>query len=211
MKIGQTVRNQNPQISGADLAGTYIAEELHLHWGSKSHFGAEHGINGYIHDAEMHIVHRRSIYSDIKTAATKTDGLAVLAIMINFSDVPQTPEMLRLSQGLPEFFWQLSQIVKFQSSTYTRTSLTVGSILFFLKLDTFYTYHGSLTTPGCHEAVHWIVFPTAIILHPNPGHNIYSIKYENGKPLVNNNRKITTYNPKVSVYDVNYWNYMYKP
>ncbi|KAH8359013.1 hypothetical protein KR093_003867, partial [Drosophila rubida] len=184
MKIGQTVELQHPQISGADLAGTYIAEELHLHWGTHKLAGSEHRINGKKHDVEMHVVHRSSIYSDLQTAASNPEGLAVLAVMIDFSKVPQSPE----KQGIEEFFRHLHEIREFQSTTYANSSLTLGSILFNLDLNAYYTYHGSLTTPGCYESVHWIVFPKPILINPKSGFNVFLLKYENGKKMINTNR-----------------------
>jgi len=82
MHIGKTNHGKEPSISGANLKGTYIAEDLHFHWGSRGTEGSEHRIDGRRFDIEMHIVHRHERYFDLAEAAEHSDGVAVLGVMI---------------------------------------------------------------------------------------------------------------------------------
>ncbi|TSM52284.1 Carbonic anhydrase 12 [Bagarius yarrelli] len=97
------------------LPQRYSAAQLHFHWGStNTPTGSEHTINGKQFAAEMHVVHFNSAkYPNISTALDKSDGLAVLGVLLT-------------------------------------------------RLDEYYRYDGSLTTPPCYPSVLWTVFRTAV-------------------------------------------------
>ena len=56
-----------------------------------------------------------------------------------------------------------------------------------LDLD-YYTYQGSLTTPGCNEIVTWIVLETPIKISKKQLKALRSLTDGHGDPLVNNFR-----------------------
>lgn len=43
MQVG--LKGQGLEVSGGGLPGTYVVEQLNLHWGSKNTRGSEHEIN----------------------------------------------------------------------------------------------------------------------------------------------------------------------
>lgn len=61
----------------------YLVDSMHWHWGDTDFAGSEHTFNGLHFSAEGHIISYNSKYADFATAATMTDGLAVLSIFYN--------------------------------------------------------------------------------------------------------------------------------
>ena len=65
-------------LSGGPLAEDYQILQLHFHWGKTDDKGSEHTYDGAAFPLEMHIVHvKSSLYTDVDTALSTTDGLAV--------------------------------------------------------------------------------------------------------------------------------------
>ncbi|XP_060648164.1 carbonic anhydrase 3-like isoform X1 [Drosophila nasuta] len=227
-KIGKTRFSENLEVSGADLKGTYIAEELHFHWGSMVSKGAEHIINGRRYDVEIHVVHRRSIYNTMQEAILHPDGLAVLAIMIRIPDYRESgnytdarhrdihrnlttlgdlaphshKRFLIAPPSIEEFLRLLIRIREYHSTTLVHPAVTVGIILKKLEIHNFYSYHGSLTTPDCQESVHWIVFREPLIVKLNPIFNIFLLRNVDRKNVLNNFRvSQPIYNRKI-IYNI---------
>ncbi|TMS05957.1 Alpha-mannosidase 2C1 [Larimichthys crocea] len=70
----------------SSLPHRYTATQLHFHWGTSSRpLGSEHMVNNKQYAAEMHIVHFNSDkYPNMSMAVDKSDGLAVLGVLIEF-------------------------------------------------------------------------------------------------------------------------------
>ena len=73
-------------LIGANLENPYNLVQFHFHWGSEDSLGSEHAVNGEKADAELHLVHLNSKYSDVTEALANKDGLAVLGIFLKQSD-----------------------------------------------------------------------------------------------------------------------------
>lgn len=136
-------------ISGGGLPSRFQAAQLHFHWGSKNSRGSEHQIGGRKYPMEIHIVHYNAEkYPNALTAMTKADGLAVLSILVEVQarNNPVLDVIVNRLQEIP----------------YKMDNVTIDSLQPFLFLphdiEEFYTYKGSLTTPGCFESVQWFVF-----------------------------------------------------
>ncbi|XP_063170258.1 carbonic anhydrase 12 [Candoia aspera] len=132
-----------------NLSFQYSAAQLHLHWGNRNKpEGSEHTISGRHFAAELHIVHYNSDrYPDLKSAADKPSGLAVLAILIETGQFNPSYENI---------------FSHFQHVTYKDQETTVPGFnvqdLLPDRLDDYYRYEGSLTTPPCYPSVLWTVF-----------------------------------------------------
>uniref|UniRef100_A0A3B3R551 Carbonic anhydrase n=1 Tax=Paramormyrops kingsleyae TaxID=1676925 RepID=A0A3B3R551_9TELE len=126
------------------LPNRYSAVELHVHWGSpNTPAGSEHTIDGKRFAAELHVVHFNSKkYSNVSVAADKSDGLAVLAVLIE----------VRSDGGL----FTIDQKVQVPAFNIRH--------LLPLRLDQYYRYDGSLTTPPCYPSVLWTVFRNPITI-----------------------------------------------
>uniref|UniRef100_A0A3B4YPL9 Carbonic anhydrase n=1 Tax=Seriola lalandi dorsalis TaxID=1841481 RepID=A0A3B4YPL9_SERLL len=115
----------------------YTAAQLHFHWGSSNRAaGSEHTVNSKQYAAEMHVVHFNSDkYPNMSMAVDKSDGLAVLGVLI-------------------ENLYALHHLI------HVRVQVPGFNIRALLpaRLDEYYRYDGSLTTPPCYPSVLWTVF-----------------------------------------------------
>ncbi|NP_001091227.1 carbonic anhydrase XII L homeolog precursor [Xenopus laevis] len=133
----------------------YTASQLHLHWGQKSTpKGSEHCIEGKRFAGEVHVVHYNSDkYADLSTAMKESDGLAVLGILIEVGSFNPTFEKI------------ISQIqnIRFKNQKIQIAGFGVRELL-PERLDEYYRYEGSLTTPPCYPSVLWTVFRNPVII-----------------------------------------------
>ncbi|KAL1782513.1 carbonic anhydrase 12 isoform X1 [Sigmodon hispidus] len=127
----------------------YRAEQLHLHWGNRNDpHGSEHTVSGKHFAAELHIVHYNSdLYPDFSTASDKSEGLAVLAILIEIGSI---------NPSYDKIFSHL-QHVKYKGQQALIPGFNIEELLPESPHE-YYRYEGSLTTPPCYPTVLWTVF-----------------------------------------------------
>ncbi|XP_054898248.1 carbonic anhydrase 12 isoform X1 [Poeciliopsis prolifica] len=138
-----------PTMYVSGLPNQFTAAQLHFHWGSSHRpTGSEHLVDSKQFAAELHIVHYNSDkYPDIKTAMDKSDGLAVLGVLIKIGDFnPAYEHIMRFINGAK------NKNFKVQVPGFNIRELLPA------RLDEFYRYDGSLTTPPCFPSVLWTVF-----------------------------------------------------
>ncbi|KAI1889425.1 hypothetical protein AGOR_G00162740 [Albula goreensis] len=154
------------------LPHRYSAAQLHLHWGSPSMpGGSEHTVNGRQFAAEMHVVHFNSDkYPNISIAADKSDGLAVLGVLI---------EVGKFNAGFDQFLKYLNNI-KYKDQKLKVPAFNIRDLL-PARLDEFYRYDGSLTTPPCYPSVLWTVFRTPVSLSQAQFQALASALYSSGE------------------------------
>ncbi|KAM9528397.1 uncharacterized protein ca12 [Salvelinus alpinus] len=134
----------------SSLPHRYTAAQLHFHWGSEHlPVGSEHTVNGRQFAAEMHVVLFNSDkYPNISVAADKSDGLAVLGVLIEVG----------------EFNPAFDQFLKYIKDQRVQVpAFNIRSLLPAL-LDEYYRYDGSLTTPPCYPSVLWTVFKNPVTI-----------------------------------------------
>ncbi|KAM4675558.1 carbonic anhydrase 12 [Discoglossus pictus] len=132
----------------------YNAVQLHLHWGSQgSPRGSEHCIGGKRLPAEVHIVHYNSKYSGVPTAMEAADGLAVLGVLIEVGPFNPVYELI-ISQLLN---------IRYKGQKTPIMGFNVRALL-PERLDEYYRYEGSLTTPPCNPSVLWTVFRNPVFI-----------------------------------------------
>uniref|UniRef100_A0A8C8RAG7 Carbonic anhydrase n=1 Tax=Pelusios castaneus TaxID=367368 RepID=A0A8C8RAG7_9SAUR len=138
-----------PTMHIRNLPFQYTAAQLHLHWGNRNRpEGSEHTISGRHFAAELHIVHYNSDkYPDVTTAIDKSDGLAVLAVLIEAG--PLNPSYEKIFNHF--------QNVKYKDQVALVPGFDIQELLPD-RLDEYYRYEGSLTTPPCYPSVLWTVF-----------------------------------------------------
>ena len=146
--VKATFKTGMSNISGAGLLSTYRALQVHFHWGSDDSYGSEHQVLGKKYPLEIHIVHFNTKYPNASVAMKKEDGLAVLGI---FAEISEKDNPV------------IDPIVKKLNATHYKSDTAfIPSLQPFLFLPhnfaAFYTYKGSLTTPGCYESVQWFLF-----------------------------------------------------
>lgn len=168
MKIDGNIK---PTISGGPLNAVYEFAQLHFHWGQNDTCGSENKFDKKQFPLELHIVFYKKEYLNVDSALNYSDGLTVLAcifeVMIKY---------FSLVVFLCQIFLQLADKPnpKYDSFVQLLSQVTTpGLIAVFPKAPTLYdllpndlsqyfTYHGSLTTPPCSEAVTWIDFRETI-------------------------------------------------
>ncbi|XP_053366704.1 carbonic anhydrase 12, partial [Clarias gariepinus] len=139
------------------LPHRYSAAQLHFHWGSSNTpTGSEHTVDGKQFAAEMHLVHFNSAkYPNISAAVDKSDGLFVLGVFIQVGEVnPAFDRFLKYVKG-----------IKYKGQKVQVAGFNIRELL-PARLDEYYRYDGSLTTPPCYPSVIWTVFrnPVSISL-----------------------------------------------
>ncbi|KAL7980307.1 hypothetical protein Chor_014636 [Crotalus horridus] len=172
---GHSVRmNLSSAMRIRSLSFQYSAAQLHLHWGNRNkQEGSEHTVSGRHFAAEvrqscplgrhlslhrrpcqLHIVHYNSDrYPDLKSAVDKPSGLAVLAILIEEGEFNPSFEKI----------FSHFQHVKYKDQDAVVPGFNVRDLLPD-RLNDYYRYEGSLTTPPCYPSVLWTVFRNPVEL-----------------------------------------------
>uniref|UniRef100_A0A673MGV8 Carbonic anhydrase n=1 Tax=Sinocyclocheilus rhinocerous TaxID=307959 RepID=A0A673MGV8_9TELE len=120
---------QSVRLRGGGLPATYKAVQFHLHWGENGGQGSEHSVDGERYPMELHIVHIKEKYGSLGDALNDSTGVAALAFFF-------------------EVLIPFSEIEDFK----------LADIIPQANKLSYYRYLGSLTTPGCDQAVVWTVF-----------------------------------------------------
>ncbi|XP_061395727.1 carbonic anhydrase 2-like, partial [Musca vetustissima] len=191
--VTETVDGRIPTITGGILKGTYEAVGVHFHWGGPGSKGSEHIIDGRQFDVEMHIVHRKTTFATMEEATQSPYGIVVLGVMFK---AVQNPD--RYYPGLNRIFNKLLNVETYGSSTFLDGSISLGQLLGDLNTKNFFTYKGSLTTPGCSEAVLWHVFPDPMPIAQEHVEKFWTLTDSNGQPLTNNFRPTQDLNGRLS-------------
>nr|XP_015221477.1 PREDICTED: carbonic anhydrase 15-like [Lepisosteus oculatus]XP_015221478.1 PREDICTED: carbonic anhydrase 15-like [Lepisosteus oculatus]XP_015221479.1 PREDICTED: carbonic anhydrase 15-like [Lepisosteus oculatus] len=143
------------QMSGGGLPTTYKPLQFHFHWGSPASKGSEHTLDKKRYYMELHIVHIKSEYEDIASALSDRRGVAVLGVFLDVTDT-DNGNLSTITDALPDVIYK-------GSSKDLPATFPLGNLLPPKQnLTRYYRYDGSLTTPGCNEAVIWTVFESPI-------------------------------------------------
>uniref|UniRef100_A0A3Q1GH93 Carbonic anhydrase n=1 Tax=Acanthochromis polyacanthus TaxID=80966 RepID=A0A3Q1GH93_9TELE len=133
------LKDNEVEVSGGGLNGTYSTIQFHFHWGDTEHHpGSEHTIDDHRYPMEMHIVSLKKGLA-VEQAIEKSDGIAVLGFFINVYNTCDSYLELK--------------------------NISINGLIGDVDLTKFYRYMGSLTTPMCNEAVAWTVFQEPINIH----------------------------------------------
>ncbi|XP_060911844.1 carbonic anhydrase 4a [Labrus mixtus] len=173
-------------VSGGGLPTTYKAVQFHLHWGKNGGPGSEHTIDGEQYPMELHIVHMKHQYTDLTTALSDPEGVAVLGFFYEASNSGNRK------------YDPIVNALKSIKDTDGNTSLLPISLAQIIppeqNLTSFYRYKGSLTTPGCTEAVIWTLFENPIPLSMDQLRAFSELKFKDGKSMVGTFRPVQPLN-----------------
>uniref|UniRef100_A0A3P9NSY4 Carbonic anhydrase n=1 Tax=Poecilia reticulata TaxID=8081 RepID=A0A3P9NSY4_POERE len=169
--INITVENkghsESVRLTGGALPGHYRAAQFHFHWGERGTPGSEHTIDGERFPMELHIVHIKEPYSSLEEAEHDMAGIALLAL---FFEVTTTQRSFLLpflgSTVIPNF--RLSYIIPAAT-----------------ELHSYYRYVGSMTTPGCEQAVAWTVFHRMLSISSRQVKSLKQCRFWTGQPMTN--------------------------
>ncbi|XP_053654446.2 carbonic anhydrase 2 [Cherax quadricarinatus] len=169
-----------PTLMGGDLLAPYTFAQFHFHWGSPSTLGSEHTIDGKRYAAELHVVHYKTAYGNVSAASSYSDGLTVLAMLIQIGE----DDNLRLQSVIDGL------------ATIHEAGTTNHIVPFPLRellpenVENFYSYLGSLTIPPCSEAVIWTIFKEPITMSMNQMSQFFKLLTEENTPLVDTFRPL---------------------
>uniref|UniRef100_A0A3Q2YUS4 Carbonic anhydrase 4 n=1 Tax=Hippocampus comes TaxID=109280 RepID=A0A3Q2YUS4_HIPCM len=170
-------------ISGGGLPSTYKAVQFHLHWGINGGPGSEHTIDGEQYPMEVP-------YQSFK----KKKG-SVLAICVHLSS---SSSFFFVSNSANRKYDSIVSALRAIKNTNANTSLPPTSLAQLIppehNLTSFYRYRGSLTTPGCIEAVVWTLFENPIPLSFDQLRAFSELKFRDGKPMVGTFRPVQPLN-----------------
>ncbi|XP_054611071.1 carbonic anhydrase 4a [Dunckerocampus dactyliophorus] len=173
-------------ISGGGLPTTYKAVQFHLHWGSNGGPGSEHTVDGEQYPMELHIVHMKHHYADLATALADPEGVAVLGFFYV------------VSNSANRRYDPIVSALRSIKTANGNTSLPPTSLAQLIppeqNLTSFYRYKGSLTTPGCTEAVIWTLFENPVPLSFEQLRAFSELKFHDGKSMVGTFRPVQPLN-----------------
>ncbi|XP_052283370.1 uncharacterized protein LOC127880170 isoform X4 [Dreissena polymorpha] len=154
-------------------------EQFHLHWGADDNQGSEHTIDGKMFASELHLVHWNTKYGTFAEAVTKSDGLAVLGVMIKSG--------LNHHRGFSAVSDNLGKLKKPGSKATFPIPIDPKSLL-PVNISAYWTYEGSLTTPPLFESVQWIVFNDPVEFSEHQLKALRSLTSSDGHHMQNNYR-----------------------
>ncbi|XP_026567739.1 carbonic anhydrase 4-like [Pseudonaja textilis] len=177
-------------LAGFGLPDRYTAKSFHLHWGAgASRPGSEHQIDGKQYSMELHIVHTRN-NMNMSNAVKDPKGIAVLAFFIEESEKAKD----KTAEAWELFAKNLKKVSEKGEDVHLDGSFSLLDLMDSTSLNRYYRYPGSLTTPGCDEAVIWTVFADPILVPPKVvkkfASELSSTESSKGPRLINNFRPI---------------------
>uniref|UniRef100_A0A667ZA73 Carbonic anhydrase n=1 Tax=Myripristis murdjan TaxID=586833 RepID=A0A667ZA73_9TELE len=142
---------QSIRLTGGALPGHYRAFQFHFHWGVNGEPGSEHTIDGERFPMELHIVHIKEPYGSLAEAEHRDiAGIALLAFLFE-ETTEDNPHIDTVIDALGR--------VQNNGSRTVITDFRLSDIIPSAKeLHSYYRYVGSMTTPGCEQAVAWTLF-----------------------------------------------------
>nr|ANJ59778.1 alpha carbonic anhydrase 2 [Exaiptasia diaphana] len=166
VKGGASLRNPiNGQI--------YRLAQFHLHFGCDDSVGSEHTVNGKYYPGELHLVFFNTKYGTIGNAAAKPDGLTVIGAFLRKG---------RGNFAMKKLAYKIRQISN-EGAEAKHFGVYLGYLVPGLSTGSrdYYSYRGSLTTPGCYESVSWLVLGHPILADDHMFTNLRKLKAKHGK------------------------------
>jgi carbonic anhydrase len=174
-------------MSGADLFATFTLAQFPFHWGNTSSTGSEHTVDGKPVPLEIHFVHwNADKYSSYTEASNHSDGLAVLAVLVNVGNTGNS--------YLGQLTNYISNVTFFGNSTLV-PSFPVSNLI---PADrSYWRYSGSLTTPACYQSVTWTVLQQPIYITETQLSEFRKIHSKEGELLTYNYRPTQNLNGRI--------------
>lgn len=169
-------------------AQTWKLQQVHLHWGrnGKSTEGSEHYMQGSRYAGEAHLVHYNSQYPNFTAAVNSgsSNALLVVGVFLNSGTTDSSATVTAIAN---------------QATTATGNAVNMNTAVTLSDLfdgtGTYYSYSGSLTTPGCNEIVTWVVMTTAKTISANTLSNLWKASTEPGVAKADLISKYGNYRP----------------
>lgn len=148
-------------FSGAGLAYKYQFEALYIRFGASNEApGSEHQLNSRSFPAELQLLaFNCDLYKSFHEASTRPLGLMAISVLIDHNNnkppANDNQTSTSVSPHLETLLSKASEQLTYRAASVALSGLNISALL----PDTreFVAYEGSLTFPGCHETVSWIL------------------------------------------------------
>jgi len=193
----KTKSGNKPQLKYGDR-GTYILEEVHVHWGPDDKDGSEHHIGGKAFAGEIHFTHYKSDFKDFDEAKKSgaPGSLANVALLL------RTDGQDVATSALQPLLDVLPRIAGMDKWAPVEGTLDLHALL---RTQTkMAAYDGSATTPPCAENVQWLVGLEPVGISSDTLRKLRTtIQGVDGKPLDKNTRNAKPSNGRlIGVVDI---------
>ena len=165
---------------GGPLMSNYRLDHYNAIWG-----GSEHVVDGQLMDGELQLFHHDIQYQDWTEAVMHENAVAVVSIMLKIDPVEHNEEIEKIGEILPQ--------IKFKGqAAQTAEHVDLENML---PMDRdYFTYMGSLTTPGFQENVVWMVLAKPIMVSKQAIERMKELRYggEDSYKMTVNVRKMAS-------------------
>jgi len=171
------------RMSGGHLESEYQMAQLHFHWAAVDTVGSEHTIDRVPFPLEMHLVHLSRTIDRYKQG-----GLAVAGFFFQISsdDNPAIEPIIE----------RIGKIKKAKKGTRLRSTFNLESLIEPSLSGPYYSYEGSLTTPGCDEVVEWNLFKKPLDISEEQLAKFRTVEDAMGKAIKFNFRPVQSLNDR---------------
>ncbi|KAK0418366.1 hypothetical protein QR680_013523 [Steinernema hermaphroditum] len=136
----------------------YRLDHIQFHFGRDGKMGSEHALDSNRFPMEIQLVAiNTDLYANYSAASRAPHGLAGISVMVELGR-QTNEELLKITMATAS--------ATFKGMAVDLLDLKPWRLM--PKTTEFVTYDGSMTSPGCHETVTWIVFNKPIYI--TPGH-----------------------------------------
>lgn len=142
-------------IKGGPLQHEYELVQYHFHFSHNDVPGSEHALHGKRFPAEIHLVHFNTKYRSLPEAVNHDDGVTVVGAFLCGSSMSGVT-----STALDVDMCKMKHVRRVGSTFFTDIDLP----RYRMATKSYFTYHGSLTSPPCFECVQWIVLKAPIFV-----------------------------------------------
>lgn len=138
------------------------------------------------------MVHHEKSIESLTKATEEKKGIAVLGILFHVTETPN-PMIEKLLVNSGNIFNTTGQNLSYKEKLLLSDFLPN-------RLESFFRYDGSLTTPGCGEAVVWTVFEKSIGISNDQLERFKNVHDTEGHELTHNYRHLQPLNSRNLIY-----------
>ncbi|CCD68342.1 Putative carbonic anhydrase-like protein 2 [Caenorhabditis elegans] len=141
---------------GPTMPYRYKLHQISVHFGraDEGEKGSEHTVDRVRFPAEIQLLaYNSALYPNFSVAMTSPRGLLAVSVIVDIGKTTSV-ELRRLTVA--------SQSINYKGQTTNLTDFQPSALL--PKTSHYVTYEGSLTFPGCHETVTWVILNNPIYI-----------------------------------------------
>ncbi|CAO4371751.1 unnamed protein product [Caenorhabditis nigoni] len=155
IRIGYSTKKPSVNITNGPLYGyRYRVQRIDFHMGRGKENGSEHTINGRRFPMEVQLVaFNTDLYPNFTAASKSPHGIAILSVLVDFG-AQTNQELTKLTIATASISYKDQRVQMADFEPWRLLPFTRDII----------TYEGSLTSPGCHETVTWIILNQPIFI-----------------------------------------------